>query len=91
MESVVGAAVFGEWIKSFTNWFDPRQNVAIGVVPGCDTIKGVAKNMAPKIDQFYPIYSAIYSSYLYDKYSIPNLSLEREMDAISGKIDLQEY
>ena len=34
LESIIGADTYKHWVTPFTNWFNPKYNIAMGVVPG---------------------------------------------------------
>ncbi len=87
LESIIGADTYKHWVTPLINWFNPKYNIAMGVVPGCDSVSGVFNKMGGHIWGFYSIYSCLYSAHLYDKYGIPCLSMKEEIESLERYIE----
>ena len=87
LESIIGVDTYKHWVAPLANWFNPKYNIAMGVVPGCDSASGVLNKMGGHIWDFYSTYSCLYSAHLYNKYGIPCLSMKEEIESLERHIE----
>lgn len=86
LEGIVGGSVYKQWRKLYANFLDPNQNIAIGNVPGWDTIHGAFEKGQGFIRETWPLYSWGCSACLFKDHGIPSFSDELEMRGMAAKI-----
>lgn len=91
LEAIIGEFLYNEWKKPLENYFDPKQNIAIGVVPGFDTFEGVLQRSGMFMKKLFPVHSWCCSAVLYDDHNIPSLTNNLEINSIVETIKLDDH